>query len=194
MLYLGIPFLERLEQMVKTADDAILLFIGDHLHCGFLDAVMPVITSLGDLGIIWIAIAAFLFFYKKEKKWAVTMICALLIAFILGDCIIKPIIERLRPFLSNPHVVLLIPPPDGFSFPSGHSGSSFAAATVLCFYHKKAGAAALLLAFLIAFSRLYLFVHYPSDVLAGSLLGVAVAFCTVWAARKLKKKREGLAA
>lgn len=68
MLYLGIPFLERLEQMVKTADDAILLFIGDHLHCGFLDAVMPVITSLGDLGIIWIAIAAFLFFYKKKRN------------------------------------------------------------------------------------------------------------------------------
>ena len=193
MLLLEIPFLEQLEQLVKDADDAILLFIGNHLHCGFLDAVMPVVTSLGDLGIVWIAVAAFLFFLKKEKKWAGLMLCALLATVVLGDGIIKPIIERMRPFLSDPHIVLLIPPPSGFSFPSGHSGSSFAAATVLCFYHKKAGAAALLLAFLIAFSRLYLSVHYPSDVLAGALLGVAVAFCTVWAARKLEKKCKHLA-
>ena len=97
-------------------------------------------------------------------------------------------VGRVRPFVDDPAIKLLITPPHGFSFPSGHSGSSFAAAVTLFYFNKKFGTGALVLAAMIAFSRVYLYVHYPSDVLIGSLLGVVVGLILIFIYRQLKQK------
>lgn len=143
------------------------------IHFNFLDNLMTFITNLGNGGIIWIAIIIILLFQKnnKFKREGFTIAIALIIFSIIGLLILKPIIRRPRPF-NFYNVDLLIGEPFGFSFPSGHTGSSFSAATVINFHNKKAGFFAIVLASLIAFSRMYHFVHYPTDVLAGILIGI----------------------
>lgn len=143
------------------------------LHFPLLNYVMIFITSLGNGGLIWIVAALFLIFQNKNmlKREGFTIAVALIIFSVLGLLILKPIIARPRPFVAQ-GVDILIKEPMGFSFPSGHTGSSFAAASVIYFYNKKRGLLALILATLIAFSRMYLFVHYPSDIVGGLILGI----------------------
>lgn len=158
---------------IIQVDNRILDFITEHLHTPFGDAVMPAITSLGNLGIFWILLAVVLLFLPKWRKAGFQMLAGMALAVLVGSLILKPLIARERPFSANEYLNLLITAPKDFSFPSGHTSSSFAAATVLFRRNKGAGAAAAVLAALIAFSRMYLYVHYPSDILAGLLLGIA---------------------
>ncbi|NMW85054.1 phosphatase PAP2 family protein [Peptoniphilus sp. AGMB00490] len=143
------------------------------LYSPILNYLMIFITYLGNGGFIWIVAAIYLLFQNnnKLKREAFTLALALIIFSIFGLLILKPIIARPRPFTVS-DVNLLIKEPLGFSFPSGHTGSSFAAAYVIYFYNKKKGVLALILAALIAFSRMYLFVHYPTDIIAGIILGL----------------------
>ncbi len=92
---------------------------------------------------------------------------------------------RPRPFVTHPDLIALLDPGDQWSFPSGHSLSSFAAASALCFYHRKSSIPAFLLAAAIAFSRLYACVHYPTDVLAGALIGIACGLLAGWLTDRL---------
>ena len=103
------------------------------------------------------------------------MAIALILVLLICNLTLKPIIARPRPFMLREEIELIISAPSGFSFPSGHTASSFAAAVGLFIYHKKLGIAALIWAFLIAFSRLYMYVHYPTDVLAGMVIGILCA-------------------
>lgn len=116
------------------------------------------------------------------------MMAALAVTFAVSTLGLKNLFERLRPCVQFPKD-LFYACPSGFSFPSGHSVSSFAAAGVLFFRHEKGGTVALILAFFIAFSRMYLYVHFPSDVLTGSLLGVAAAYLVIMY-DGIKKKAE----
>lgn len=156
-------------------DYAILDFIQNNLKSAFLDPVMVFISSLGNYGILWIVLTLLLLCFRKTRHTGVLMAISLAITFVAGEVLIKNVVDRLRPFIENPEVALLIPEPASFSFPSGHTASSFAAAWILFLRSKKMGVPALILALLIAFSRLYLYVHYPSDVLAGLILGILVA-------------------
>jgi undecaprenyl-diphosphatase len=171
---------------IQQIDDAILIFIQNHMHADLPDKIMPFISWLGNNGGIWIAVALLLIFFKKYRSTGFLILAALLVCFIFNDILLKPLVTRLRPCNIQPGAVLLIPRPADFSFPSGHSSSSFAAAAIIFFKNRRWGTAAIVLASLIAFSRLYLYVHYPSDVAAGILLGVATAFFTVWIVRKYK--------
>lgn len=155
-----------------------------NIHSSLLDSIMVFITSLGNSGIIWIAISIIFIFTKKYRRCGITMALALLFSFILGNVILKNIFERARPSWVDSSVTLLIKNPRDYSFPSGHSFASFAGATAIFIYHKKEGIVALILAALIAFSRLYLFVHYPSDVIFGSLFGVIAATIAVMIVNK----------
>lgn len=152
----------------------ILDFIQTHMRSPFLDTFFTRITHLGDAGTIWILIAVILLFTKKYRKAGLGMLIVMLTANIIGDQIIKPLVGRARPF-THRDMELLIPLPGRYSFPSGHSASSFGAAVFLYLHNKKLGIPAFVLAALIAFSRMYLYVHYPTDVLGGILLGTVCA-------------------
>ena len=136
---------------------------------------MPWITRLGDGGVFWIALALVLLIPKKTRRTGAAMAVAMLLGLIIGNGLIKNLVMRTRPFdLAHPVVSrsnLLIAPPSDYSFPSGHTLASFEAATALFKDHSVYGFLAYVLAILIAFSRLYLQVHYPSDVLGGAILG-----------------------
>lgn len=131
-----------------------------------------------------------LIFQNKNmlKREGFTIAVALIIFSVLGLLILKPIIARPRPFIAQ-GVDILIKEPMGFSFPSGHTGSSFAAASVIYFYNKKRGLLALILATLIAFSRMYLFVHYPSDIVGGLILGIISSRIAIKITNEISRKK-----
>lgn len=144
-------------------------------HSAVLDAFFGVYTRLGDHGELWIFLSVILMISKRTRKVGVLAIAALLIEFISVEFMIKPLIMRPRPFQVHP-MNLLIDAPRGSSFPSGHTASSFAVAGVFYFNKIKGKELALLLATLMGVSRLYLFVHYPSDVIIGCLWGLTIAY------------------
>lgn len=146
--------------------------IQQHLANEFLDTLIPRISSLGDAGLIWIALSVLLLLFPKTRKAGFASGAALIFMLVTGNMILKPLVARLRPFTVNTAVELLIPPPTDFSFPSGHTYASFASSTAIFRNNRRIGIPALILAALIAFSRLYLYVHYPTDVLFGILLGI----------------------
>lgn len=146
-----------------------------NLHSPVADVLMSVITSLGNAGAAWILLAVVLLMIPKTRKTGAVLAAALILDVILCNGIIKNAVARMRPYDRNPVVELLIQKPGDYSFPSGHTAASFAAMSALYFGGEKhLWKPVLVLAVLIAFSRLYLYVHYPTDVLAGAALGV---FC-----------------
>ena len=143
------------------------------LHNPVLDSLMIFFTTLGEAGAVWIAISVILVIPNKTRKCGFTMMLAMALSFLLGNLIIKNIVQRARPCTIDTSVKLIIPFPSEYSFPSGHTLNGFTAATVIFCYFRKAGVIAYLGAAIIAFSRLYLFVHFPTDILGGIILGIA---------------------
>lgn len=164
---------------MTNIDFAILDFIKNTFGCGFMDFIMPKITSLGNGGFIWILSAVCLMFSKKYRKSGIVLIISLAVGAVLGSIILKPLIARPRPCHVYGELPLLINIPTDFSFPSGHTMSSVSAAYVLTSANKKFGYIAILLASLISFSRIYLYVHFPSDVIAGAIFGIVIAYFSV---------------
>ena len=157
-------------------DFKILNFIHEFFSCRFLDFFMPAVTALGDAGIIWIAVAVFFLCTKKHRRTGAMLAIGLTLGLILGSVVLKPLIARPRPFSYVEGISLLISPPKDFSFPSGHTLASFVSAVTLMLEHKKGAKVFLCLAILISFSRLYLYVHFPSDVICGAIFGTIIAF------------------
>lgn len=169
-----------LSWLAEHFDLAVLEWIREHLQCSFMDVLMPMITVLGNAGIFWIVLAVVLLFTKKYRKTGAAMGVALVIGLLVCNVTMKPLIGRIRPYdyqsiYYGKIIPLLIEAPKDFSFPSGHTLASFEGAVVLVQYNRKLGIPALFLASLIAFSRLYLYVHYPSDVLAAVVMGILIA-------------------
>ena len=174
-------------------DLPVLDWIAEHLWCPFLDGVMPAITVLGDAGIFWMVIAAVLLLFRKTRRTGVGMLLAMLMGLLLCNMTLKPLCHRPRPYdyqsdVFGKVIPLIIERQHDFSFPSGHTIASFEAAVVIALNNKKWGAAALVLAILIAFSRLYLYVHYPTDVLASVVLGSALAVFGNWIAHRIAER------
>lgn len=167
----------------------ILDFIQKYFRCAFLDWFMPLITRLGDGGILWIALAVLFMILPRYRKMGFMMAIALILGLMVGNLTLKPLIGRMRPYDYNSGFELLIEGLSDYSFPSGHTLASFEGAVVILLNNKKLGIPALILAIFIAFSRLYLYVHYPSDVLAGALLGTLFAFLSVGFINYLSKKQ-----
>lgn len=162
---------------LKAIDNSGLWLIHDLFHSVFLDRLMPVITALGDNGGIWVVICLILLFQKKTRMAGVAMAMAMLACYLGGNLFLKNFICRPRPYTDDPTIQLLISPDrEPFSCPSGHAMCSFAAATSLMLWRHWLGPPAILLAALIAFSRIYLMMHYPLDVAAGMAIGILSAF------------------
>ncbi len=173
-------------------DSAVMTFVQSGFHNPVTDTIFPAVTYLGESGIFWILLSLLIIALGRKNGWRTTgclMLAAMLLGLLLGEIALKNIICRPRPFQEMPEISLLIPPPSGYSFPSGHSCASFAAATIIFLKDKRPGTAALALAALIAFSRVFLFVHDPTDVLAGSLLGVLCALAAAYGYRRLFQKK-----
>lgn len=167
-------------------DFTILNWIQENLANPTLDALMPPITHLAEMGIFWLLLGAALMINRDYRKQGVAVISSVALAGLLANLVIKPLVNRMRPFEFDPAMMLLIEAPGSSSFPSGHSAASFAAATVICFMPIKWywKVAAVTIAALIAFSRMYLYVHFPSDVLGGTLLGITSGLIVVFIGRK----------
>ena len=147
------------------------------IHTPLLDRFMVAITKLGDAGIVWIILTVILLLIPKTRKSGVYMAVALIADLIICNVILKPIVARIRPYSINQTVQLLVTPLKDYSFPSGHTAASFASVSALYFAgRKRMAAGALIVSVLIAFSRMYLYVHYPTDVLGGMIVGCAAGY------------------
>lgn len=169
------------DQLAVSFDLPILDWIQAHLANDLLDTIMPIITLFGDGGVFWIAVAVLLLCFPKTRKTGLGMGFALLMGLLVCNITLKPLVQRTRPYdfqLEQFGVVihLLIDAESSFSFPSGHTIASFEAATVLLKNDKRMGIPAMILAVLIAFSRLYLYVHYPTDVIFSVFAGILFGF------------------
>lgn len=156
--------------------DFSILYAIQSLRTDFLDsAILKLTDFVGSYGEIWLIAAAVMLTNRKTRRCAYTMVLSYLIVFGLGQFVLKDLVARVRPCQIDTAVTLLVERPTSYSFPSTHTAWAFAAATSVFLHHKKVGIAVFVLAALIAFSRLYLFVHFPSDVLGGIVLGVLAA-------------------
>lgn len=174
-------------QWVQQLDETVLLWIQEHCRTSWGDIVMPAVSFLGDNGAVWIAGSAALLISRRTRPYGFGVIGALGISVLTGNLLIKNLVGRARPFTVLPEISLLIAQPTDFSFPSAHTMTSFAAAAVIYQADKRWGVAAGILAALIAFSRMYLFVHFPSDILTGALMGIGAGILASIPLRKYKK-------
>ena len=154
-----------------------------------LDAFFSTITHLGDGGIFWIAAALVLLCIPKTRKLGFCVAIALVFDALLCNVLIKPLADRVRPYELR-DVVLLIRQPKDASFPSGHAAAAFAVSTALACKRSRLAIPAGILATVIAFSRLYLYVHYPTDVFAGIALGALCGWLGFLVSRRILQKKE----
>lgn len=173
---------------ITNFDFSILIYIYENLRNDFLDFLMPMLSILGEGGMIWFAISIIMLLFKKTRVCAIAMMLSMALSFLTGEIVLKNIFCRERPchYAQYSYIQMLVARPISYSFPSGHTSSSFSAAVAMFMYNKKAGIFAIVLAFLIGFSRLYNFVHFPTDVFFGMLLGIASAILVVWLIKKYK--------
>lgn len=177
-------------EIIQTMDYHILYAI-IHLRTDGLTHVFMLLTQLGNGGLLWLVLAAVLLIKRRTRPYAAPLLLALLLALLFGNFIIKDMVQRPRPFVTYPELVNLVQQ-SGYSFPSAHTATSFASATAVWLSFRAEGrhwlgVCCLLAAAGIALSRLYLCVHYPSDVLAGLVLGIATGCFSVWLCRKIQR-------
>ena len=173
---------------MESVEFAILDWIQQHLRCGFLDTALPAVSWICNHGEVWIILAAVLLLRKRDRWVGVSVALALVLDLVCCNLILKPLVDRVRPFAVNTAVELLTAPPLDASFPSGHTAASFAAVFALKASGSRLWKPALVLAAAIAFSRLYLYVHWPSDVLFGAVLGPALGYAGAWLAGRFRHR------
>lgn len=177
---------------MQSIEFAVLDWIQSNLRCSLLDAVLPFVSRLCDHGEIWILLALVLSLIRQTRRQGAAVFCGLTLDLIACNLLLKPLFNRIRPFALNSSIMLLIKPPLDASFPSGHTAVSFAATFAL----KTAGTPlwkpSFVLAMIIAFSRLYLYVHWPSDIFGGALLGIFVGWAGAKLAESINKKAASL--
>ena len=153
-------------------DGEILLFIQDHIRQEWMDWFWKAVTHLGDGGVFWILLGIILLFSKKTRPAGVAALLALLVGALITNVCLKNFVARIRPYEVVEGLRLMIERQRDYSFPSGHTAASFASVTALYLVgEKKMWKAALVLAVLIALSRLYQYVHYPTDIIGGVVFG-----------------------
>ena len=176
-------------EVLLGLDGNILLWIQEYIRNDFLTPFFVFITKLGDVGMIWIVLTLILMCNKKTRKTCVISAVALLLSLLFCNVLLKNLVQRVRPYEVIDTLTILVERQKDFSFPSGHTSASFAAGIV--FFRnlpKKFGVPAVILACLISFSRLYIGVHYPTDVICSIVLGVVLAFLAEQLYRKILRR------
>ena len=156
---------------LNLAEIGFLKALQQAISCPALDRFFGIVTSLGNGGALWIVLAFVLLAIPRTRRVGVSMIIAMALSFVFGNLILKNIIARPRPYQVDPSICLAIRPPREYSFPSGHTINAFSASVALWRDNSRAGRIAIVFAAVIAFTRLYFCVHYPTDVLGGIVFG-----------------------
>ncbi len=185
---------------ILSFDLSILDFVQSNLKCAFLDWFAPFISMFCDAGIFWIICAVLCLCFRKTRKMGAVIGLSLIFSLLFGNIILKNLVARPRPYTLEGYEAireaLLVKELSDWSFPSGHTSASFAAASAMLCCDKRFGIPALVLAILIALSRIYLFVHFPTDIIGGvilgSLCGILAYFIICAVFRKLSGKAERL--
>lgn len=176
---------------LQALDGNILLFIQEHLRQPWMDGFWKAITHLGDGGFFWIAAAVVLLLWKNTRKAGISASLALVIGALITNVALKNLVARIRPYEVVEGLMRIIERQHDFSFPSGHTCASFAAAFALYkTLPRRWGIACLVLAALISLSRLYVGVHYPSDVLGGAAAGIFAGWAGAALAEYISEKRK----
>ena len=181
-------------QFIQQLDLSILLFIQEHLRFAWMNDFWEFITHFGDGGIFWIVLTLALMIPKRTRKAGIVAACSLLLGFLITNVTLKPLVDRVRPYNYSDVIIPLGRIPVESSFPSGHTCASFACALIYVrMLPKKCGISLLVLAVLISLSRLYLCVHFPTDVLGGFLVALFSSMLVYGCYQQMeqRKKKEG---
>ena len=183
-------------QMLSNLDESILLWAHKSLSNPILDWIMPIITEQNN----WVIPTLLLIYFlglkagKRGRIALVLLIITLAITDSICAQILKPFFERIRPsHLNLDGLNLLVSKGGKWSMPSNHAANVFALSVILSYFYEKAKLPLFSLAFIIAFSRVYVGVHYPGDVIAGSIVGYAIGWftLTLWVILKMKELKRG---
>ena len=163
-----------------------------NLHTPTGDRFWSIMTLFGAKGLFWAVLSLVILLTVKDKRVGWTLVGALVIDVLICNVILKNVVQRNRPFWIFPDVPLVdgVAVPDDYSFPSGHTAVSFAVASAIFSKNKKWGVPALVLAALIGISRMYLFVHFPTDVIAGVFIGIIAAICSFYIVNAFYKGKD----
>ena len=174
---------------IQQLDFAVLDWIQTNLKCGALDLLMPKITLLAEGGVFLILAGLALLFWRSHRVCGAAVLTGLASGLLIGNLLLKNLIARPRPCWLHTDVQLLISVPKDYSCPSGHTLHCFIAAAVLMYYDRRLGRPMLVIAVLVAFSRMYLYVHFPTDILAGAALGTGLGLLSAYVFDRLSARR-----
>ena len=177
-------------ELIQRFDEQALVWIAQHVRCGLLDPFMKAYTQLGNTGMLFIALGLILLLFRSTRKAGFSALCAMLIGLVVVNFTIKPLAARERPWLAIENFVNLVPEKDPNSFPSGHTNAAFAFALAVCRSAPKRWMkiAAVCAAAVMGLSRLYVGVHFPTDVLAGALIGSLCGLAGAWVAKTVGER------
>lgn len=173
-------------EFIQQWDEGALVWIAENLRCALLDPFMKLYTQLGNTGMLFIVLGLVMLLFRQTRKAGASALCAMLIGLVVVNFTIKPLVARARPWLVIENFANLVPEKDPNSFPSGHTNAAFAFAVAVCLSAPKKWmkVTAVCMAAVMGLSRLYVGVHFPSDVLAGAAVGSLCGAAGAWAVRK----------
>lgn len=176
---------------IQALDEQVLLWIQECVRQGVLDPLVKLYTTLGNAGIVWIVVSVAMLCWKPTRRAGVTALCAMVLGLLCTNVVLKHLVSRPRPYTVVEGLIPLLTSGDPNSFPSGHTCAAFAAGVAWFGTAKKGGwrAAALIQAVLMGLSRLYVGVHYPSDVLAGAVIGTLCGLGGLWLVDRWEKRK-----
>ena len=176
-------------EAIFNFDRSILLFIQNNVRVTAMNQLVTFITHLGNAGILWIALTLLMLCFQKTRRTGVTCAISMVIGLIVANLILKNWVARVRPYVTIEELELMIEPQKDWSFPSGHATNSFACGWVMFRTMKKRyGVLALVMAILITLSRIYVGVHYPTDILAGTAIGICAAEAAIALVKQLRRR------
>lgn len=177
-------------EWLQTIDEGVLWWIAEHLRNPVLTSVLSFYTHLGDKGLLFIALALLLLVFRQSRKGGAAALTGMLLGLLVTNVTIKPLVARARPWVVMEGFTALVAEHDPNSFPSGHSCSAFAFAAAVCMTlpWRWARVTALIAAAVMALSRLYVGVHFPSDVLVGTLIGTLCGLAGAWLVNQAEQR------
>lgn len=173
-------------EVIQQLDERALVWIAQNVRCALLDPFMKLYTQLGNTGMLFIVLGLLMLLFKPTRKAGVSALCAMLIGLVVVNFTIKPLAARDRPWLVIENFVNLVSEKDPNSFPSGHTNAAFAFALAVCMAAPKRWMkiTAVCMAAVMGLSRLYVGVHFPSDVAAGAVIGSLCGLAGAWVVRQ----------